>query len=155
EYAEAGSPRLFKLLKLAEIRRTALRRQHAELDALIMLIERLTAAAATLGALMPTVSSPELVARLLAAADNCVSMSRVIADDSAVQAPVRNATLDASSLRSDAPLLQGIEQLTAAIALALRPGKAAKVAAGPMPRQRLLVTDAFTNPVYPHFALKV
>ena len=48
-----GSPRLFKLLKLAEIHRAALRRLHAEFDALITLIDRLTTATATFGAMTP------------------------------------------------------------------------------------------------------
>jgi hypothetical protein len=75
-FAEAGSPRLFKLLKLAEIHRAALRRLHAEFDALITLIDRLTMATATFSAMTPAAQFPAPVTRLTAVADDCALLSR-------------------------------------------------------------------------------
>jgi len=150
-FAEAGSPRLFKLLSLAGIRHTAVKRQSAQHEALITLIDRLVSAAAAVSLVKAAVLPALPAAHLKALSDECAGLAEAIESDSP------RAGLHATS-RQEYPLalLTEVDGLVQAIRLALHAGPAARLPSLPEAtrKKRFFATDAFTNPVNPQFALK-
>jgi multidrug resistance protein MdtO len=149
-FATTGPAPLLKLLRFAEIRESALQSLRAERTAKILLLERLV----ELAALLPDLAiepSPDQRARLERVAAACESFAAsVIADVRlAPLPPFPNLPEDAAS-SALTPVLAELERLVYELPLADRPA-----VDQPASGRRLFVPDAFTNPRYTRFALKV
>jgi multidrug resistance protein MdtO len=152
--AETGSQRLFNLQRLAEIRDAGLKPVHASREALITLVDRLIAATAALDMYgqVPAASDRAHVRSLAA---ECERLSSAI-ESPGVCSDIRARDEVPSAPESVSPRVREIEQLVEAIYLALRPDAAARTSAPSQPGHRapFFRVDAFTNPMYPRFALK-
>jgi multidrug resistance protein MdtO len=150
-FARAGSPRLFKLLTLAGIRHASVKRMSAQREALITLVDRLVSATAAVKVLQPAVPLALPTAHLEALADECARLAQAIENDRTL------AGLHTAAHREyPLALLTEVDRLVRAIRLAVHVGPAARrpgvlEAKG---GKRFFAADAFTNPVYPQFALK-
>jgi multidrug resistance protein MdtO len=148
-YATVGSGPLLKLLRLAEIRRLAVRTLHTERTARILVLERLVQSAALLSDLAVEPSPGERV-RLESIAVACDMLASSIVERSPPQAPapfgVRPNDASPSALAS---VLSTLERLVDDFTVAERPP-----ADQPVSRKRPLVSASVINLHYAQFALK-
>ena len=151
DLATRGSSPLRALLLLAEIKEKELKRRHASLVAAIVASERLVGVTAVLEmrATQPLSENDRLCAQAL--------LSEIARLRTAVQKP---DFVSAASYRSEViptlPELRELQLATRSLHESLAQDIPAEAAASPMEAKKpLFVADAFTNPVYPRFALKV
>ena len=149
-FAQQGSAPLLKLLGLAEIRDAAVKPLHAERAAQIHLLERLVAAAA-LAADLALEPSPGQRARLARVAAVCERFAAAVSSGAgALPAPPSAADGGDDAPSTLTPVLAELERVVRELPLAERPE-----ADQPGHGSRPVVADAFTNPRYAQFALKV
>ncbi len=149
-FATVGSAPLLKLLRFAEIRESAVRPLRAERTAKILLLERLVESAA----LLPDLGvepSPAQCARLQRVAAACESLAVSVIRDVRLGPlpPFPNLPEDVAPSALTA-VLREIELVACELPVAERPA-----ADQPAESRRLFVPDAFTDPRYAQFALKV
>ena len=149
KFATVGAAPLLKLLALAEARDAALKPLHAERVAKIQLVERLVKSAALLAdfAVQPSPAQRTRLARVAAA---CESFAHAVSSGAnALPAlPATSGGDDAPSALT--PVLAELERIVCELPLAERPQvDQPGHATGPF------VADAWTNPRYAQFALKV
>ena len=149
-FATVGSAPLLKLLRFAEIRESALQPLRAERTAKILLLERLVESAA----LLPDLAiepSPDQRARLERVAAACESLAvSVIRDVRLAPLPPFPDLPEGAAPSALTRVLTEIERLVHELPVAERPA-----VDQPASGRRLFVPDAFTNPRYTQFALKV
>jgi len=149
-FAQQGSAPLLKLLGLAEVRDSAVKPMHAERTTKILLLERLVASAALLPdlALGP---SPGQRARLARVASACERFAASVSSGAgALPAPPSAAGEGDDAPSALTPVLAELERVVRELPLAERPE-----VDQPGHGTRLVAGDAFTNPRYAQFALKV
>jgi multidrug resistance protein MdtO len=152
--ARAGVPRLLRLLKSAEVAHPSLKSRHAEQSALITLLDRLVASAATIDLLDAREPTAEEQVRLQRIADACVEIRSALADGSPL-APRPRAEPVPGRVGGSAmlPVIADLEHVIDLVHQAL--GTSAVVLAeGPSEHSSLFLADAFTNPAYVRYALK-
>ena len=147
-FAQEGSAPLLKLIGLAEVRNSGVKPLHAERTAKVLLLDHLIASAALLAdlAVEPTIVQH---ARLERVAETCERYAMALLSGAALPAPPPAHKVD-DRQSALTPILAELEGLVRELPLAERP--AIDQVGQPA---RPLVADAFTNPLYAHFALKV
>ena len=153
-----GAARLLGLLKLSASGAPALKEKLPSYELIIHALNRLVEAASLLNALGPSADPPGSRGRELALRSVCDDLRRALdADLDRFQGPLKfeSAAADAGPVAS---ILKEMERHLTDIANGLRRLSTAPKDApvvGPPQARRLLVSDAFSNPVYRQFALKV
>jgi multidrug resistance protein MdtO len=149
-FATAGSGPLVTLMRLAEIRDPAVRALRAERTAKILALERVVQSAALLPdlAISPSPSQQTRLERLAAACDSFATST--VESKRLEPIPLIPASDHGDARSALAPVLAQLEELIGEFAVAERPP-----ADQPRKKMRLFVPDAFTNPDYVRFALKV
>src|SRR5262245_9574554 len=154
----AGASEMLALLKTASLRHMWARQHHAELGALVSLVDQLVIAAAALEAARPTPLDGDTHARLTRVAATCAAAARALANPSApLPDELSNPHPLPASRAAALPALTAMERVLGEIALAI-PRRAASERGGPAPRPAtkasMLVPDAFRNPEYLQFAVR-
>jgi len=149
-FAHRGAAPLLKLLRLAEMRDSSVAPLHAERTAKVLLLERLVESAA----LIPDLAfdpSPDQRDRLARVAAACEGLAASVVKDTRVKPIVPfPASLEDAGPSVLMPVLAELERLVRELPVAERPASDQSAAA-----RHLFVSDAFTNPRYAQFALKV
>src|SRR5262245_4581216 len=156
----AGASEMLTLLKTASLRHAWARQHHAELGALVSLVDQLVTAAAALEAARPVSSDGDTHARLTRVAATCAAAARALANPSA-PLPDELSSPDPDPLPASRaaalPALTAMERVLGEIILAL-PRRIAPEREGPPARPAakasMLVPDAFRNPEYLRFAVR-
>src|SRR5262249_42363195 len=154
----AGTSEMMALLKTASLRHAWARQHHAELGALVSLVDQLVTAAAALEAARPKPLGGDTAARLLRVAATCAAAARALANPSApLPDELSNPHPLLASRAAALPALTAMERVIGEIVLALprriapeREGPAARPAA----KASMIVPDAFRNPEYVQFAVR-
>jgi len=148
-FAQQGSAPLVKLLGLAEIRDAAVKPMHAERTAKVHLLERLVASAALLADLAVETSAQR--ARLSRVAAACERFATALSSGTgALPVPPSAAGEGDDAPSALTPVLAELERVVRELPLAERP-EADQPGHGAQP----IAADAFTDPRYAQFALKV
>src|SRR5262245_24474005 len=154
----AGAAEMPALRKPASLRHARARQHHAELGALVSLVDQLVTAAAALEAARPTLLGGDTHARLLRVAATCAAAARALANPSAPLPEELSSPDPVLASRAAAlPALTAMERVLGEIILAL-PRRIAPERGGVAPRPAtkasMLVPDAFRNPEYVQFAVR-
>ncbi|HTP62555.1 MAG TPA: FUSC family protein [Burkholderiales bacterium] len=149
-FVQQGSAPLLKLLGLAEVRDAAVKPMRAERIAKIHLLERLVASAALLADLAVE-PSPGQRARLARVAADCERFAAALSSGTgALPEPASAAGEGDEAVSALTPCLGELERVVRELPLAERP-EADQPNRGAPP----IAADAFTNPRYAQFGLKV
>jgi len=150
KFATLGSAGLLKLVGLAEIRDASLKPLHAERVAKIGLVQDLVAAAA-LFADLAIEPSPAQRARLARVAAACERFAAALSSAAAALPVLPSADVESDAAASAlTPVLARLERIVRELPLAERPA-----ADQPGHGKQSIAADAWTNPRYARFALKV
>ena len=155
-FAFSGAAEQLRLLKLAGLIESVLKRRQLELTAQIILIDRLVTAAAALENHPGADGNDSGKSRLLRVADACALWSAAIKEQRAPNL----STLPPQEKSGDPghealPLLAEMERVVQLLPQAYRADKLPdELRLPPVPKGGVLAPDAFTNPEYIRFAVK-
>jgi multidrug resistance protein MdtO len=155
--AVAGASDMLTLLKMASLRHAWARQRHAELAALVTLIDQLVTAAAALEATHPPLEG-DAHARLERVASMCDATARALSDPSAPWPDEPSASDSLLPARSVAvPALTAMERVLGEIAVVMSHGTppgSDQPAPETAKRASLFLPDAFSNPDYLRLAIR-
>src|SRR5262245_8893295 len=154
--AVAGASEMLTLLKMASLRHAWARQRHAELAALVTLIDQLVTAAAALEAAHPPLEG-DAHARLERVARMCDATARALSDPSAPWPDEPSASDSLLPARSVAvPALTAMERVLGEIAVVMAHRTPGREQSAPEPAMRasLFLPDAFSNPDYLRLAIR-
>ena len=153
----AGTSEMLTLLRMASLRHAWARQHHAELGALISLVDQLVTATAALEASGPPAPGEDTRARLERVAIECARTARALAS-TPVSAPDRPGSVECLPWRAPRPARprgDGVGAHEIALAMPRRAGQDSRPPAPASTRApTLLVPDAFSNPEYVQFAIR-
>jgi multidrug resistance protein MdtO len=149
-FAVQGTAPLLGLLRLAKIRDSSIGPLHAERAAKILLLGQLVESAA-LVVDVPVEPSRGEQERLATVATACERLAAAVSSGTETQVVLPPPLVQADTPESAlSPMIGQLERFVLELIVAERPS-----GAEPVRRTQLFVADAFTNPAYVQFALKV